>query len=394
MSPNRSAVLATGSLAFSLIVACGGLIDSSESPTGPLDDGGSLPSDAGVESVTRPPATDVGTSPGDSGSSDSGSSRIVSCGDASLVDLDTDDANCGACGVPCAGTCTLGRCMIVLAAVSEATGLAVDAENVYFSAYDRTVKKVPTSGGAVTTLVSGLKAPWGIAVDATTLYYADANIFGGGFQATLGSVPIAGGPNTVLVTSLEGGRFVALADGNIYWDSGNYVNSTDHAEIEFVSKSGGTATALIPGTAAINGIVAAGDTLFYVDDFGVWAISLAGGSPRSVATGGGYSLALDETYAYYLSTGSILRVPLAGGPVVTLASGLNTPQAIAVDSTDVYVAVEYGINESYIAKVSKSGGPVVTLVGGQQDTTAIAVDEASVYWLCTHSAGSVRKLSK
>jgi hypothetical protein len=285
--------------------------------------------------------------------------------------------------------------MLVLATVSGATGLALDSDNVYFSAYDDTVKKVPILGGAVTTLVSGLKAPWGIAVDGATLYYADANIIDEGFEATLGSVPIAGGPNTVLVTGLEGGRWVAIADGNVYWDSGNYQNSTDHAEIELAPESGGGASTLVPGNQAINGIVSAGDTLFYVDGAGVWAVSLPGGSPRSVSTVGGYALALDETYAYYASSGgSILKVALTGGAVVTLASGLTTPEAIAVDATDVYIAVEHGINQSSIAKVSKTGGPVVTLVGGQEDTTAIAVDEASVYWLCTNTAGSVRKISK
>ncbi len=51
--------------------------------------------------------------------------------------------------------------------------------------------------------------------------------------------------------------------------------------------------------------------------------------------------AVDETFVYWTNNGTsgggtIMKVPIAGGTPIVIASGQNFPLAIAVDNTSVY----------------------------------------------------------
>jgi hypothetical protein len=62
--------------------------------------------------------------------------------------------------------------------------------------------------------------------------------------------------------------------------------------------------------------------------------------------------------------------------LITLASGQNSPNSIAVDSTKVY----WTTHDGNVMKVPLGGGDSTTLVSGQEYPGSIAVDSTSVYW--------------
>lgn len=110
------------------------------------------------------------------------------CNDAlcngTCVNTQTDNNNCGGCGVVCSAIapsiaqCTGGRCLVTLASgESYPMGIAVDVTSVYWaSSYSGatmntgSIRTVPVGGGSPTTLASAQNNPIGIAADGTTVY--------------------------------------------------------------------------------------------------------------------------------------------------------------------------------------------------------------------------------
>jgi len=80
--------------------------------------------------------------------------------------------------------------------IDSVYGIAVDATNVYFTNYpDNTVNAVPIGGGAVTVLASGEDSPTQLTTDGVSLYWLNI-----GYTQAVRKRPIAGGPVTTLST--------------------------------------------------------------------------------------------------------------------------------------------------------------------------------------------------
>lgn len=89
------------------------------------------------------------------------------------------------------------------------------------------------------------------------------------------------------------------------------------------------------------------------------------------------SLAVDSANVYWSEDGSIKKVIKTGGVVTTLASGLNGPSDIAADSSDVYWAEYY---PAAIKKVGQNGGTVTTLATPLTNGSTVALTDTSVVW--------------
>jgi hypothetical protein len=107
------------------------------------------------------------------------------------------------------------------------------------------------------------------------------------------------------------------------------------------------------------------------------------------------SIAVDTNYLYwtdswtegsdpstFVSTGVVMKVPLAGGTPVVLATGQSRPTAIAVDAVNVYWITQPGFatqDAGALQGVTLDGGPPVALATGGYPV-GLAIDSTSGYW--------------
>jgi hypothetical protein len=285
------------------------------------------------------------------------SAGFTQCG-AACAGLQSDGANCGSCGHDClGGACKAGVCQpaAIVSGQPQVHSLAVDATSLYFtvdpggSPAGGSVRKVPLSGGAVTTLLSGLPSPAGIAVDASFVYWA--SLFGN----AISKVPLDGGTPVTLVSGVAGAFGVTVDASAIYYSR----------------------------------IYAAT----------VWKAPLSGGSPTLLATlstqgGGATGVAVDATHLYFGTYSSVEEMPLAGGAINTLASGQDDPTEIVVDDAFLYWTNFYG---GALIRKPLAGGPATILVpslsiyGG-----GIAVDAKAIYFGITDASNlsTILRLAK
>ena len=300
-----------------------------------------------------------------------------------------------------AESCTTGPCPITLASGYYPISIAVDATSVYWGNKgctdgfpgDRSVMKVPVDGGTVTTLASN-QDPVVLTVDATNVYWTDA--FG---CSTGGPGDATEGSGTVMKMALDGGTPTTLVPWGPFTPQGIAVNATSVYWANFqgaeavltVHIAGGTPNTLAPfpqgwgPIGAYNAVAVDAASVYWASGSALSSLPLDGGTPITLWQGQLFDAFAVDAENLYLGTrdGAVMMIPKSGGTASTLASGLGDIWSMAVDSKNVY----WGTGEG-LMRMPVGGGTVTTLASGLP--VAIALDATSVYWA---SSGAVMKLT-
>jgi hypothetical protein len=280
--------------------------------------------------------------------------------DDKCVDLGSDKNNCGACGQTCTnGTCSGGRCAIVVSQGGVTAALAQDSTHVFYA--------MPSVGqvrqGAKSNLFSSVLAvntvTAALAADATYVYWpgsvaVEIREIGGNSSSeqTLSNqanelttdgtwVYVAddtgirrfpsGGGNVGDVVTDTTPHALATANGTLFWSNAAY-------QLERANVDGTSQSTMATMNSPIQHIVTDGTNVYFTWGSDILALPIQASSPPlALATGlmAVMSIATDGTYVYWADSTSLSKVPVGGGAITKLYSVTNVEQ-IVVDGTSVY----------------------------------------------------------
>jgi gliding motility-associated-like protein len=291
-----------------------------------------------------------------------------------------------------------GNAVIVASGFNQPIGVSVDASgNLFVSNFtNNIVNMVPAGGGAMTVVGSGFNHPYSVAIDASgSVYVADylnniikKTIPVGGFYIKP-SLPagLIFNSNTGVIS----GTPTAVSSASDYEVTGYNIYGTASAKVNIVvnlmpppSVSYNTPQVYVTGIAITplaptsTGIAApAFSNLPYILN--------SGGKPKGIATDAAGNVYIADGIANVIN-----KIPVNGGPVVTLASGFFGINTVAVDAAGNVYAGDY--TATTLKMLPVGGGPLVNVGSDFTNPTGITFDAAGNIYVADQSQNAVYKL--
>jgi hypothetical protein len=249
------------------------------------------------------------------------------------------DGGGGVASVPLEG----GAPVMMIAAGETAYGVAVDDTNVYFTNFESVidgVMKVPLAGGSAVVLAPFGEYPRNVAIGGASLFFTNGL---GNTNCGVVSLPKAGDAGPMPFASSPDPWGIALDATNVYWTDGGDGGAT--GSVLSAPRSGGTPVVLAGEQDGPGAIAVDATSVYWATVSAIVRASLDGGDPSTIASGQAnpHAIAIDDAYVYWVNQGSgnsdgnVVKAPLTGGaPPTTLAGAQPTPWDIAVDGTSVY----------------------------------------------------------
>ena len=371
--------IALAGLATLLGVACTTIIDLPDLPDAPGGAGTSATGSAGTGATRGGAASAAGTGAaemGDAGSTGAGEGGESSGGSSNGGSSAGGSPNAGSStgGSSTGGTAVQGMCPSDRKLCGD---MCADLTSDKDHCGDCETKCDGCSLSRCYTVLVPTRV-WFFAVNASHVYFAETG--------NVARVPRAGGAVQVLSQS-EAPAAIAIDQANVYWID----KASSAATLRKVPLAGGTGQQLATGIWASSIAVDASYVYASVDDSGgsgtgsIVKVPVAGGAAVTLAPAqlNNGPLAIDSTYVYWANLGdgterhntdgSVMRVPKAGGSVVTLAANVDGPRSLVLANNSVYFG-----NWDSIQKVPTTTGAVST-VTTTTGATALAADGSSIY---------------
>jgi hypothetical protein len=252
------------------------------------------------------------------------------------------------------------------------------------------------AGRCLITLASNQAGPYPIAIHGTNVYWANQGYM---IPSTIMKVPLAGGTPTTLASypdySTYGADGIAVGEGSVYWTFGDTLMQVPIGggpSTAFWTTMGGVGRVAVDATSVYWAALARESTLMKMPLSGGPAVTLASETLSIMR-----DIAVNATSVYWASTyntmqqpGTITKVPLDGGASTTVESlaPWGMPMAVALDATSVY----WTMDDGRILKAPLAGGAPTTIASGV-NAWYIVVDETSVYW-ADNQDNTVMKVSR
>ncbi len=182
-------------------------------------------------------------------------------------------------------------------------GIAVRSGAVYWTDYHyEEVSMVPVGGGNPTVIASSLVNPWQLALDATSVYWSDTGSCSFCNDGTLLKAPASGGAVTTLASGLT-----TPSSGGIAVDATSaYFNAS--GAVERVPLAGGAVVTIATGMSSSN-LVTDGTSVYFGSGTAVVKVPTGGGPVVTLASESSdpWALALDSKCSYWSDAVNVMR---------------------------------------------------------------------------------------